>query len=121
MSQTTEQRVAAARARMAELTVKFIERTRAELDIMRARLAALDAEGGSALAEIRNLAHRICGTGATLGFEALAEQAHKIEKLAAALSSAVPPDAAMLRHLAGEIDALVGEVGRLESRHAAPL
>jgi len=83
MNDPREERVAAAKARMAELAEKFLERTEGEIGAMRARLEQLD-DGGTALAEIRNLAHRACGTGATLGFESLSESAHRIEVLAAA-------------------------------------
>ena len=116
MNQTPEQRAAAARALMVEITMKFIERTRAELETLRARLPALGAGDSAALAEIRNLAHRICGTGATLGFDALADLAHALEKIADAQPPDQRPDAAAMQQLARGIDALVAEVARAEPR-----
>lgn len=104
--------MAAARARMGELAVKFTERTRGELATMRARLAALAAGDTAALGEIRNLAHRICGTGATLGFEGLAGHAHEIEKIAASQLPGTRPDAAAVAALEREVDALAGELLR---------
>ena len=83
MSDTREERVAAAKVRMAELAEKFLDRTAGEIETMRMRLAQ-SAGDAAALAEIRNLAHRACGTGATLGFESLSEHAHRVEVLAAA-------------------------------------
>jgi HPt (histidine-containing phosphotransfer) domain-containing protein len=82
MSDTREERVAAAKVRMAELAEKFLARTAGEIETMRLRLAQSAADA-AALAEIRNLAHRACGTGATLGFESLSEYAHRVEALAA--------------------------------------
>lgn len=113
MNLVPDEKAAAARARMGELAVKFTERTRGELVVLRERLAAFGAGDAAALGDIRNLAHRICGTGATLGFEALAEQAYRIEKMAVELSTAGAPNASALEPLAREIDALAGEVGRL--------
>jgi HPt (histidine-containing phosphotransfer) domain-containing protein len=106
MNRVQDEKAAAARARMGELAVKFTERTRGELVVMRERLAAAGAGDAAALGDIRHLAHRICGTGATLGFEDLAERAHEIESLAAAQSPATPPDAATLAGLARAVDAL---------------
>jgi HPt (histidine-containing phosphotransfer) domain-containing protein len=118
MIETPEQRAAAARVRMAELAVKFLERTGGEIGLMRARLAAFGNGERAALGEIRNLAHRICGTGATLGFEALAEQAHRVEKLAAAQSPEEPATAATLAAFTREIEVLAGEAARTRPRDA---
>jgi HPt (histidine-containing phosphotransfer) domain-containing protein len=114
MTRIPEEKVAATRARMGELALKFTERTRGEIDLIRARLASLGAGDTAALGEIRHLAHRICGTGATLGFEGLAELAHEIEKLAAASLPAGQPDNAILARLEGAVDALAGELRRSE-------
>jgi HPt (histidine-containing phosphotransfer) domain-containing protein len=105
MNDTREQRVAAAKARMAELAGKFLERTAGEIETMRARLAQA-GEDAAALAEIRNLAHRACGTGATLGFESLSEHAYRIE----VLTAAQPPGSSA--EIAGAIDALARELAR---------
>ena len=112
MNQTTEQRIAAARARMGELREKFIERTQGELQTLRASFAALEAGDPAALDTIVQLAHRMTGTGATLGLEALSERAQEIEKLGEALAPAAPPDGAMLARLDAAIGALAAELGR---------
>jgi len=105
---TPEERVAAARARMGELAAKFTERTRGEMDVMRARLAAFEAGDAGALGDIRNLAHRISGTGATLGFETLSERAYEIEKLTIDLQGSAP--AARTTDLAAAIERLAREI-----------
>jgi HPt (histidine-containing phosphotransfer) domain-containing protein len=116
MNQTPEQKLAAARERMAELAVKFIERSRGEMAVIRSRLAALGADDSGALAEIRNLAHRMCGTGATLGFEALADRAHDVEKMCIALADRAALDAAALDGFQRQVDLLGEEVRQLGSR-----
>jgi len=110
MTPSQEEKVAATRARLGELAAKFTERTRGEIEVIRARLTALGAGDTAALGEIRNLAHRICGTGATLGFETLAEHAHQIEKLAAAHLPASQPDAAAMANLSRAVDALADDL-----------
>ena len=105
MSDTREERVAAAKARMAELAEKFLDRTAVDIDTMRARLARV-GDDAAALAEIRNLAHRACGTGATLGFESLSDCAHRIE----VLTAAQPP--VSRAEILGAIDALAQELAR---------
>ena len=100
MNDTREQKVAAARARMAELAAKFIERTQGDLRIMRSDLAKVGAGDVGALAEIRHLAHRMAGTGATLGFQALGERAAGTEAMIDALPGGVPPDAQAIERVA---------------------
>ncbi len=115
MNQTTEQRVAAARARLAELREKFIERTRGDLAAMRQSLAQVQAGEAAALGEIARLAHRMSGTGATLGLDALGEQAQRLEKLAES-SPGAATDAGALRTLAAAIESLAAELA-LASSH----
>jgi len=105
MNETREERVAAAKARMAELAEKFLVRTAGEIETMRTRLAQAN-DDSAALAEIRNLAHRACGTGATLGFESLSEFAHRVESLAASQ----PPGSQA--EIARAIDELARELAR---------
>ena len=112
MTRIPDEKVAATRARLGELATKFTERTRGEIEELRTRLAELGAGDTGVLDDIRHLAHRICGTGATLGFEDLADHAHQIEKIAAAHLPARQPDAAAMARLASEVEALAGELRR---------
>jgi chemotaxis protein histidine kinase CheA len=111
-----EDKVAAARARMAELAGKFIERSTGELATMRAAVAALEAGDASALGEIRHLAHRMAGTGATLGFETFSDRALDVEQLAERQAPGVAPDAAALERFAAAMQALENELRALEPR-----
>jgi chemotaxis protein histidine kinase CheA len=118
MSENREERMAAARTRMAELAAKFIGRTRTDLGTMRDDLAKVARGDVGALVEIRHLAHRMAGTGATLGFDALGECASRTEALIDSLPAGVPPDAAALARLADGIDALESQLANLQEKHA---
>jgi len=119
MNDTREQRLAAAKARMVELAAKFIERTQGDLRTMRADLEKAGAGDAAALAEIRHLAHRMAGTGATLGFAALGERAAVTEALVETLlPRGTPPDARALEKLAADIGALESQLAT-DARRAA--
>jgi HPt (histidine-containing phosphotransfer) domain-containing protein len=110
-----EDKVAAAKARMAELAAKFVDRTAGELESMRGSLAKLQAGDIESLSNIRYLAHRMCGTGATLGFEGLSDCAARIESLADKLVTGPTPDASALTQLGVDVDALGAELARLRA------
>jgi chemotaxis protein histidine kinase CheA len=110
MNDNREQKIVAARTRMAELAARFIARSRGDLLKMRADLAKLGAGDMTALAEIRHLAHRMAGTGATLGFETLGERAADAEAAIDALPPGAPPDAPTIARLAADIDALESQL-----------
>jgi len=114
MSQTREEREAAARARMAELAAKFVARTTEEVGSMRAQLAKHSAGDPQALAELRNLAHRTCGTGATLGFETLADCAQRVEQLAGSRAPDSAPTSEVLEQIGKAIDVLDAELARVK-------
>ncbi len=118
MSETREQRAAAARVRMATLATKFIDRTRGELGTMRDALTRLAGGDGAALGELRHFAHRICGTGATFGFEPLSDCAARIEKLVAAQSPGNVPGDFVLAQMTGALESLDHELAQLSAQHA---
>lgn len=107
-----EDRMAAAKARMAELSAKFIDRTQTDLRVMRAGLEKLGQGDVTALAEIRHLAHRMAGTGATLGFEELGELASGTETFIDKLPGGVVPDDTTQTRLAADIGALEAQLAR---------
>jgi HPt (histidine-containing phosphotransfer) domain-containing protein len=120
MNQTREDKVAATTARMAELAAKFIERSGREIASMRGELAKLDAGGIEALGEIGHLAHRMCGTGATLGFGALADCAARIEQIATSCPAGGLPDAPARTRLGEGVEALAVELARLDADSKRP-
>jgi HPt (histidine-containing phosphotransfer) domain-containing protein len=117
MNLTREDKMAAARVRMSELATKFIERSAGELDVLRARLASLSGGDVDALGDILHLAHRMTGTGATLGFEALSDCAMRLERNAGKLTSGVVPDESALTQLGVGIEAIGAELARLRPGH----
>jgi HPt (histidine-containing phosphotransfer) domain-containing protein len=119
MTETREQRLAAARTRLAELGAKFVERTRGDLRTMRAALEKAGAGDEGALAEIRHLAHRMAGTGATLGYEALGNRAAATEAIIDALPRGKPPDAHVLARLSADIGALEAQLAADADRTGA--
>jgi HPt (histidine-containing phosphotransfer) domain-containing protein len=120
MTEAREAKVVAAKTRMAELAAKFIERSLRELAVMRDGLVRLHAGESAALDDVRHLAHRMCGTGATLGFEALGDGAARIERLAEPCPAGALPDAAALTQLGAGIEVLAVELARLAAanKHA---
>jgi HPt (histidine-containing phosphotransfer) domain-containing protein len=111
VNQTSEERIAAARARMAELRQKFIERTQGEVATLRGSFESLKGGESAALGVIVHLAHRMAGTGATLGLDALSDRAHELEKL----GESQPPGAVAepaLSRIGTAIEALAAELGR---------
>jgi chemotaxis protein histidine kinase CheA len=120
MNQARDDKAAAARLRMAELAAKFLERSRRDLEVMRDTLAKLAAGESAALGDIRQLAHRLCGTGATLGFETLGECAARVERLAEPGPAGTLPDRGTLTRLGAGIEALAGELARLDAANKRP-
>lgn len=104
-----EAKLAAAKARMAELAVKFLDRSDADINSMRAGLGRLASGDAAALGEIRHLAHRMVGTGATLGFESLSGAAHRIEQIAENCTGGPPPDETVRTQIASALDSLSEE------------
>lgn len=103
------EKIAAARARMAELASKFVTRTGSELVTLRAAVAK---GGQESFEQIGYLAHRMAGTGATLGFDTLAEHALRIEVIADQ-RKAGSLDAATRREIEAEIAGIEAELKKL--------
>lgn len=114
MSESTrEQKAHAARVRMAELAARFLERTQGDLATMREALSKVRAGDAKALGEIRNLAHRMVGTGATLGFEAISARASRVEQLIESIPVGTSPPAALLADLGSALEALETDFRKL--------
>ena len=125
MNQARDDKVSATRTRMAELAAKFIDRSVRELATMRdaltkLRVAPADAGKAEALGDLRHLAHRMCGTGATLGFETLADHAAHLERLAESVPAGVLPDADLSTQIEAGIEALGAELARLDAADKRP-
>ncbi|HXS20424.1 MAG TPA: Hpt domain-containing protein [Steroidobacteraceae bacterium] len=71
---------------MQNLRSKFLARTRDEVETFRALISQWQAGAQGTLTEIERLAHRIHGTGATLGFDEVSESAAALERTARRLA-----------------------------------
>jgi chemotaxis protein histidine kinase CheA len=109
---TREEKLAAAQARMAELAKKFLDRSTGDLAVMRADLAKLAQGQLEAVADLRQLAHRMVGTGATLGFETIAARAYDLESIAEGFAADAVPDESARGRLSSALDALETELRR---------
>ena len=104
---------AAVKARLKELAQKFLVRTGEDLQQMREGLARLEAGDLAGLEEIRQLAHRACGTGGTLGFISLSDAASDIERLIDNSPAGTTPGEAELAQLAAGIERLAAQLALL--------
>ena len=106
------------RERIKQLAGEFLQRCSRDAESMRALLARLgngdsNVFDATVLKELEHLAHRICGTGASLGFESLSTRAAAIERLAEGQTCGVTADQNVVERLVGYITALEIEVDRL--------
>ena len=106
------------RERIKQLAGEFLQRCSRDVKSMRALLARLGSGDSNVfdatvLKELEHLAHRICGTGASLGFESLSTRAAAIERLAEGQAGSVTADQHVVERLVEYIAALEIEVDRL--------
>jgi HPt (histidine-containing phosphotransfer) domain-containing protein len=87
-----------------ELAAKFLQRTRGEAIVLRELLERAQLGDSTVMSELEHLAHRIHGTGATFGFDAVSDCAAEIEHLVEELkgrdvSADAPIEPQRLQHL----------------------
>ena len=100
----------AVKSRLNELAQKFVTRTTGDLALMRESLSRVETGDAAGLEQIRQLAHRACGTGGTLGLCALSDAAGAIERAIDACPSGSMPDAVLRAEIAARIDAMAAEL-----------
>jgi HPt (histidine-containing phosphotransfer) domain-containing protein len=99
------------RAEVSVLGGKFLQRTRGEVAILRELVEGSSRGDSSALARLQELAHKIHGSGAMFGFEAISKYGEEIEHLgeqiaATGISPAAPADPVVLQQLRRRIEQL---------------
>ena len=109
---------AALRDRIGQLAGRFLSRCASDMAAARELLVRLRHGDGAASAELERLAHRIVGTGASLGFESVSDMASAIERLAESLKADAGPDPTATERLAMSIARLDEELGRLTRARA---
>jgi chemotaxis protein histidine kinase CheA len=100
----------AMQTRMSELARKFVFRTRDDVAQMREALAGLDGGTGGGLELIRQLAHRACGTGGTLGLDRVSDAAGNLERMIDAIPAGGLPDDAARKRIAAHLDAIATQL-----------
>jgi HPt (histidine-containing phosphotransfer) domain-containing protein len=106
------------RERIKQLAGEFLQRCSRDVMSSRALLARLGSGDSNVfdanvLKELEHLAHRICGTGASLGFESLSTRAAAIERLAEEQAGCATADQNVVERLVEYVAALEIEVDRL--------
>lgn len=67
---------------IADIGSRYLKRTLGEIDQLRALLQDAQAGADDALVRVGQIAHKIHGSGAMFGFDAVSERAYEIEQLA---------------------------------------
>src|SRR5580698_9141390 len=83
---------AAMRDKIALLAERFLQRCANDMASGRELLDKLRGGNAGAFKDMENLAHRIVGTGASLGFESLSTRAVAVERLAEAQACGGTPE-----------------------------
>ena len=91
---------------MAEIGGRFIKRTLGELDQLEQLLESARAGNAASVKDIERVSHKIAGSGAMFGFDAVSERAHELEIVAEGGAS----DAQSLERLSSYVAALAAEV-----------
>jgi HPt (histidine-containing phosphotransfer) domain-containing protein len=91
--------------KIADIAGRYIQRTAGELNRLRDLIGQVRAGNAGALKDIEHLAHKIYGSGAMFGFEAVSERARALELVARETA-----DPAMLDRLQHHADALEQQV-----------
>jgi HPt (histidine-containing phosphotransfer) domain-containing protein len=96
---------------MAEIGNRYLRRTIGELARLREIVARLGEGAQDLYEELEHLAHRIRGSGAMFGFDALSEQAGLVEKIASE-RTLDPPRLQELQQQIATLEQMVLEAAR---------
>jgi HPt (histidine-containing phosphotransfer) domain-containing protein len=105
------------RTRIDQLAGQFLQRCSQDMVSVHGAVARLRSGDAAALQELEHLTHRICGTGASLGFESLSACAGAAERLAEAQASSTVPDQQATERLVEHIARLEKEIDLLAKTH----
>jgi HPt (histidine-containing phosphotransfer) domain-containing protein len=101
------------RERIKQLAGEFLQRCSRDVLSLRASLTRLGNGDAIVFKEMEHIAHRICGTGASLGFESLSTCAAAIERLAEGQGGGVTAHLNVVERLVEYVATLEIEVDRL--------
>ena len=101
------------RERINQLAERFLQRCSQDMVSIRELMTRLNTDDRSALKELEHLAHRMCGTGASLGFESLSERAASVERLSEEQVQGSTMDSEALKRLSTYVMQLESEIAAL--------
>jgi HPt (histidine-containing phosphotransfer) domain-containing protein len=92
--------------RLVELSKRYLQRSSDEVLLLREQLEAVASNRVIALKEIEIIAHRIRGSGAMFGFEAISDISGELEMLAVDVTRQSPRYASLNENLIALVQAL---------------
>jgi hypothetical protein len=101
------------RDKIALLAGRFLQRCAGDMDSGRELLDELEHGKAETFKEIEQLAHRIVGTGSSLGFQSLSVHAVAVERFAEAQPRDGTPDPAAIARLGALFSQLESEIDLL--------
>jgi HPt (histidine-containing phosphotransfer) domain-containing protein len=104
---------AAMRDKIAVLADRFLQRCANDMASGRDLLEQLKRGDAGAYKDVEHLAHRIVGTGSSLGFQSLSAKAVTVERFAEAQLSTGTPDPEAIAHLGDSLAQLELEIDLL--------
>jgi len=104
---------AAMRDKIAALAERFLQRCAIEMTSGRELLEQLRGGNAGAYKDMEHLAHRMVGTGASLGFQSLSAKAVTVERFAEAQPPTGPPDPEAIERLGEFLSPLESEIALL--------
>lgn len=100
---------------IADIAVRYIKRTQGELGQLRDSLQAIRAGDADAHKQLERLAHKIHGSGAMFGFDAISEHANDVERLAGS-GQRDPDTLAKIEHALLELESEVNRRANLQGK-----
>ncbi len=104
---------AAMRDKIAVLAERFLRRCANDMTSGRELLGELERGNAGAYKDMEHLAHRIVGTGASLGFQSLSAKAVTVERFAEAQPATGAPDPQAIARLGEFLSLLESEIEQL--------
>ena len=101
------------RDKIAVLAERFLQRCAADMATGRELLDKLNSGNAGAFKDMEQLAHRIVGTGSSLGFHSLSTHAVSVERFAEAQPPDAPPDPEAIARLREYLAQLESEIDLL--------
>ncbi len=97
---------------LAELTHRFINRTKTDADRIRSLASAMSGPSSPGYREVRQLVHRLAGSAGTFGYDDMGESAARLDTLMNVGCADINLICSRLTSLLTEIDAMTDPSGQ---------